>query len=75
MKLKTLREKNSGYNPEKAIDHGANPVTWPDGRSYLVDSEGHYYRWTFCKTEAQYITNFPNQFGLVMNGEFFALED
>lgn len=74
MKLSKLREGNSGYNPERAKDHGAKPVQWPDGRSYLVDRDNIYYIWTFCKTEEQYIQNFPKRFGLVHKGQFYAQE-
>lgn len=73
-KLAQLREKNSGYNPESAKDHGAEYVQWPDGRRYLVDQDGIYYIWTFCETEEQYIQNYPRCFGLVHKGQFYAQE-
>jgi hypothetical protein len=71
--LKELLDKNSGYNPDRAIDHDPNYQLINNGDILLANSR-MYFR-TGAVDMADYIMRFPNRFGLSVGVIFYAEEE
>lgn len=70
--LEELREFNSGYNPEKAEDHGTVEII--DSENITVeafDGRVSHYTKTDAKNEWEYIDQNPRQFGVVFRNKFY----
>jgi len=72
--LRELRQTNSGYNPERAEDHG--DIVQEFDEAFVLDSEGYTTSWlmTDSEDEIDFIEQFPRTFGLVYKKKFYVQE-
>lgn len=71
MTLQDMREENSGYNPEEKSMYDFNYEHDQYGVTTAVDEEGCRYEEVTCKTEEEYINEFPRTYGIIINNVFY----
>jgi hypothetical protein len=69
--LETALERNSGYNPERAADHGDYHLS-ADRKTLMIGD--HAFSLTDATSMLDYVTRYPRRFGLTVGNRFY-IED